>query len=257
MKFNYARSEHENVLIKTFGDVTIHSPDSQATSCVIMAFVNRSGSNHIADLLKTTGRFVGFDEILNDFHIRTMSEKYQSKTFVEYLMRIRKEQVQFPGQVWGIKAGWAQLAMLARTGLIPNLLTPKVILVKRRDLLGQAISLSIAEQTQKWTNLDPNRVGEIVYDAQRVLVHMRSISNSYAALEQVLGVLMLPTQTVVYEEFLDRPNDIISRLGLALSGDGGLPRIDKARLSPQRDEITEDFKQKFRQDALSINWIGQ
>jgi LPS sulfotransferase NodH len=144
--------------------------------------------------------------------------------------------------------------MLARTGMIPNLLHPYIIFVRRRDIIGQAISFLIAEQTQQWTTLDRESKKDVVYDADRILLHMRGISNSYAMLEQVLTILRLPVHTVVYEEFLDRPNDIVSRIGLSIAGDALLPHLDELRLSRQRGDLTTKFRQRFYEDLASVGW---
>jgi LPS sulfotransferase NodH len=255
MIFNYMRSSHDSVVDRLFGEgPPATSPGGPPLTCCIMAFVNRSGSNHIADVLKTTGRFAGFDEILNDVNIQELAAKYQVKTFADYIRRVHREQIKVPGQLWGVKAGAAQLAMLARTGMIPNLLHPYIIFVRRRDIIGQAISFLIAEQTQQWTTLDRESKKDVVYDADRILLHMRGISNSYAMLEQVLTILRLPVHTVVYEEFLDRPNDIVSRIGLSIAGDALLPHLDELRLSRQRGDLTTKFRQRFYEDLASVGW---
>jgi LPS sulfotransferase NodH len=220
-----------------------------------MAFVNRS--NHVADVLKSTGRFVGFDEMLNDTVIRHLAPQYGVSTLSAYIEKVLSQQVKYAGQVWGVKAGSAQLAMLLRYGIIANILRPSVIRVRRRDIVAQAISMMIAEQTRQWTSLDEKSDTETQYDGQRIVHHIRSISNSYALLDQVVATVGLPVFDIVYEEFLDRPHDIVSDLGLKLIGQSVVPQMDKLQLTPQRNDINIEFRNRFVAESGSIIWEAQ
>ncbi len=223
-----------------------------------MAFVNRSGSNHIAEVLRTTGRFVGFDEMLNDVVVQNLSVKYGVKTFADYVSRVHKEQVQAVSQIWGLKAGPTQIAMLMRSKLIPHLLSPNILLVKRRDIIGQAISFYIADQTHNWTSSDDLKPKETIeYNGDKILLHLRSITNSYALLDQILAVAAFPVSMVYYEDFLDRPNDIVSTLGLTLGGQALLPRLDKLKLRQQRNDLNDEFRGRFLDDSAVMPWNGK
>ncbi|HEV2363640.1 MAG TPA: Stf0 family sulfotransferase [Caulobacteraceae bacterium] len=257
MQFGYLGSSHDKAVDALFGAAVITDTPANSLKCVLMAFVNRSGSNLVADALKTTGRFAGFEEILNDSTIRTLAKRYGSRTFEEYLTRVHDEQVAVPGQIWGLKAGAAQLAMLFRTKAIPRLLRPTVVYVRRRDIIGQAISLFIAEQNARWTTLDEGRNAEVLYDGPRILAHFRSISTSYSLLDQVLTISGLPCFTIFYEEFLDRPNELVSRLGVSLSGEGLLPRLEALTLKQQRDDRNYDFRKRFAADLQDVEFVTQ
>lgn len=264
MEFTYTLSAHDKAVDAVFGkEATLEAPEA-LLNCTIMAFVNRSGSNYVADALRTTGRFVGFDEILNDFAVKRLSEKYKVRSLADYVKRIYAEQVTSPSQIWGLKSGWMQLAMLLRTRIIPNLIKPNIILVRRKDVVGQAISFLIAEQTQRWSAVEKNNtttgndsVANVNYNGARILMHLRSIYNSYAMLDQIITLAGLPTFTVVYEEFLDRPNDIVSQIGAIIGGRALLPRLEQLRHSQQRNELNHEFRLRFMAEAAAMRWTGQ
>lgn len=254
MKFVYTRSPHDDALNEAFKSAVVEE-QPQKINCVILAFVNRSGSNYIADALKTTGRFAGFEEILNDPVMRRLASAYNTSAFGEYLKRVHQEQVGTSARIWGLKAAWFQIAMLMRTKAIPNLLSPKVVLVRRKDVVGQAISFLIAEQTQRWTALqEGNKSVDIKYDGARILNHLRSMYNSYAMLDQVVALAGLPTYTITYEDFIDRPNGVLADLGIGLTGQALLPRMENLKLSLQRNDLNQEFRLRFLAEAETMDW---
>jgi hypothetical protein len=88
-------------------------------------------------------------------------------------------------------------------------------------------------------------------------MHLRSIYNSYSMLDQVITLAGFPVFTVIYEEFLDRPNDIVAQIGLNLCGQALLPRLEQLRLSQQRDDLNHAFRLRFMAEAATMRWTGQ
>ncbi len=255
MNFIYQPSHHDRALDELFGSQAVYAGPSTQRRCVIIAFVNRSGSNHIADALMSTGEFAGLEEILNEPTIRFLTPKYGSTSFPAYLERVYSEQCKSPGLTWGFKAGWMQLAMLMRTKIVPNMFRPTLILVRRRDIIAQAVSFYIADQTSRWTSLVENKSTEPRYNGQELLSILRGLCHSYAMLEQVALCSQLPSLTIIYEDFLDRPNEIISQAGLAINGRALLPRLDRLRLSMQRNELNHAFRARFLEELASMSWM--
>ena len=117
---------------------------------IILCFTNRCGSNYLCDLLFSTGEFnlggefLNFDSVLQNMQVHKIDcfEKY-----FEFLFGLSKQNRLV------CKASIDQVVLLARTGLL-DLMYPltSFIYVERGDILGQAISLAIADQTGKWTS---------------------------------------------------------------------------------------------------------
>lgn len=259
LRFSYPKSPHERTIEEIFGEGAV-VPDSEAPfSCVVVAFVNRSGSNYLAQLLKSTGAFCGFSECLNAPTIRFLAPRYGASSFSEYLKRHRTEDTRGQNRAWGLKAGWMQLAMLYRLRAIPYLLTPTIVFVRRLDLISQAVSLYIAEQTAQWTTLDKlsRPRGEVPYDGARILGHYRSIVESYGRLEQITTLCGLPTHHVVYEDLLSNANVVVANLTGALTGRKLSPTPDDVRISIQRDGLNCEFRDRFLGDLQTLEWHGQ
>lgn len=255
MKYGYAKSVHEKVAEEVFpdsSDISGYSP----IPCMLIGFVNRSGSNYLAELLRSTGAFTGLEEPLNDHSMRVLGARFGARTLADYVIRLHREQTRQKGQVWGMKVGWMQLAMLLRAKLVPDLLLPRMIVVRRRDVVSQAISLYIAERTAQWTTNDAQvrGRGEVEYDGQRILNTLRGIVQSYASLQQVAVLGSIPFNEVYYEDLMDCPSSVVSRLTETMSGKALAPRPDIVRIGIQRDTLDYDLKARFLTDLTDLRW---
>jgi len=256
MIIRYAKSEHEKTFEELFGDNIFVRHDGRAIPCIILAFVNRSGSNYLAELLRSTGRFAGFGECLNAPNVKYLAPRYGVNSLEGYLSRHRQEDVKSSGQMWGLKAGWMQLAMLLRTGAIPKLLQPTLVSIRRRDLIGQAISLFIAEQTLQWKSTEDavSAREKVAYDGNAILAHFRGLAESYVKVEQVVALSNCPYQQIYYEDLMDSPQSTIAKLTGALVGNELSPLLDAVQIKIQRDEVSEKFKLRFLAEMQQIKW---
>jgi LPS sulfotransferase NodH len=256
MEFTYEQSPHEKTLYEVFTDAPEVAPHPSRLRCVLLGFVNRSGSNYLADLLRSTGKFVGLDESLNDYSFRELAPAYGTKSFAEYLKRLHWEQASRPGQIWGMKVGWMQLTMLLRTRAIPNLLDPSLVLIRRRDVIAQAISYFIATKTQQWTTSDEAVVdrNKVVYDGQDILDIIQHIMQDYSMFDQIVTCTGLPYGEIFYEDLLDSPEKIICNIARTLCGHAFAVAPDTVRVKIQRDVVDQQFKERFLDDLSELHW---
>ncbi len=256
MQFTYQATAHDRAIDALFKDPIKTDTGAERLSCVIVGFVNRSGSNHLCDLLRSTGAFTSIDEVLNEGFVTATAKRHDIKSFDQYLKFQHDQRKSAGDAIWGFKAGWAQLCMLKRTGAIPLVLNPVLLKVRRRDVLGQAISYFIAEQTNQWTVLDRGTMkrDEIKYDGARILANLRNVMFAYSMLDQVAMLCGLPVHEVVYEDLLDRPQTIISDVTSSILGQSVLPDLSKLKLTIQRDAISQDFRRQFLKEIPNMSW---
>jgi trehalose 2-sulfotransferase len=259
MKFQYPVSEHERTAEQIFESGMEVSPTDFRIECVLMAFVNRSGSNYLADLLLSTGAFAGLEEPLNSPTIRYLAPRYGTATLADYLKRVHREQTGQTGKRWGLKVGWVQLAMLIRTKALANLLSPKIIVIRRRDLVAQAVSFYIAEKTQRWIAKTDNHaegppIEEIPYDGQQILEHLQGIMWSNFMIEKTLFLAQLPSEVIQYETLIDRPQEIISKLVGRILGHNLEPELNAVRTTIQRDGLSGQLKAQFLNEFRQLEF---
>src|SRR5688572_14194219 len=154
LTFHTYTTEHEDFVLSKFPAETQEEPIPRA---IVLCFTNRSGSNYLSDLLRSTGLITGLREILN-WHLinKCLAENRFSSLgqFIHYQRSIDQPGARF----WGFKTGWSQLLMLRQKQIIPKLVTPFFIEVRRRDKLGQAISNYIAVKTGNWSGVQSEQV---------------------------------------------------------------------------------------------------
>jgi trehalose 2-sulfotransferase len=260
MEFTYLRSPHEEALEALFGELAAtKTPSIETIPCIVIGFVNRSGSNYLAELLKSTGHFAGLSECLNAPTVSYLAPRYEVNTLPDYLLRHRMEDTKLSNQLWGFKAAWHQLTMLLGANIFGKFLSPTFINVRRRDVAAQAVSYFIAERTSQWTSNEEQVIArnKVAYDGDAILAHYYHIVDSYSKLEQVTFLSGYPTHHVIYEDLLDCPNSTIAKLTGAISGRELIPAPHSVGISVQRDGLDCEFKSRFLSDLASLKWRGQ
>ena len=158
---------HGTAIGKFFGDAAFVSADAEPlpVPLVILAFFNRSGSNLLASQLRDSGAYRGFREQGID-------------SFEAYLRHIAAPAVA-AGVPFGVKATPAQIGMLYHFGALRLFPKVDVLHIERDDVLSQAISFCIADDTKRWSSLEKRAPqGEPEYDAQRIAWVMEEIAAS-------------------------------------------------------------------------------
>jgi len=249
--------EHEEKIQAHFGDLAIR-PDAPpvAEAVTIMIFVNRSGSTFIGENLRATGSFSGFGEPLSHGIVLERARTHGLATFEDYL-RWLLDNLRRPGTQFGMKASLDQVLMLLRAGAFPRLF-PKVnwLTVHRRDVLSQAISFSIAQQTQQWQSFEEGNGSEPVYDFKDILWHMDQIAASYQHITSFCAASALDVFPLEYEAFLDDP---LAHTRAAAAHCGVIvDSIDQSRLRlrKQASGLNARFREQFRRDYLGRLNIG-
>ena len=111
-----------------------------------ICFINRSGSTLLAQVLSRTNRMGRVGEIFNPEPIASTCHKNNFASMEAYI-NFQIQQTSRSSGVFGAKIGMHQLAYLAKYGYLANQFkNAKFIYVTRKDIIMQAVSLSIASQ---------------------------------------------------------------------------------------------------------------
>lgn len=122
----------------------------------------------------------------------------------------------------------------------------------RNDRLRQAISYARGLQTEQWTSRNKTKKKEH-YDADLIARCFFLINRSYDFWDTYIQIRDLPVTQLHYEDMLETPQPyvdcIAKHAGITL---GELP---ESPLKIQRDEITEDWINRFQADLPSLNLV--
>ncbi|MCC6736260.1 MAG: hypothetical protein IT534_09045 [Bauldia sp.] len=263
---DYGPSVHETRIEEFFRDreSTAHpsrlGPD--LGTCFI-CYANRSGSNLLGEALFQTGLFHTPSEYLNFDEVIRASIDNGFNALDEYLMEV-KNGAQLAGRICLVKLAWEQLYYLARKNLLEPVFGRSIYVhIRRRDVLGQAISFSIAEQTQEWTrtagaDAAPDRPEPQLRPAD-IVNYVRSINQSLARFRDFFAVFAPRAADVVYEDFeadiagttMRLASEIVDYLGNP-SGSPPVIRPDQIRLRKQRTDLNARMAEQFRRELRAF-----
>jgi len=210
----YQPLEHELELEKFFGPL-----DQDVEKFVypqlltIMVFTNRSGSSLIGEYLRASGVFSGFGEPLNYPLVIERAQKFGISSLVGY-MKWLMEYLGDSKKAVGVKLSLDQLVMCFRAGIIPSVFpNTRWLYVYREDLLSQAISFSIAEQTGSWNSVDADVKGEPAFDAEDIHAKLLAVSERKQLTELFFATNGIEPLRISYENFLKDADATIKQIG--------------------------------------------
>lgn len=211
----------------------------------------RSGSNILCDLLGQTGVAGRPRELLHE-----AARTAEPRPAAEWMAALREAGSTANG-VFAIKLFPPHLARLeSQHGIrffdwFPGL---QVVLLRRRDLLGQAISLALATQTGRWVSANQPKAAPR-YEARRIarmLDHLAEWEGYWRRRFAVTGVQPLE---LYYEDFAAQPtagaNAVLERLGLP-------PLPPEAQgsgwLGTQASGVNAEWRARFLADLETQGW---
>jgi LPS sulfotransferase NodH len=174
---------------------------------VFVCFTNRSGSNFLAESLSQCGVMPRAREYFNLPAIEKFARKAGAASFAEFCHKLIT--ARSVSGMFASKVGLGQIMFLFSEGFLSKVFAnPCLIYVKRNDLLEQAISFTIANQTKSWT-WDKTPQCEPVYDREEIAKRVALIALSNARFEEFFAVNAIRPYRVVYEDFLEEPQKTI------------------------------------------------
>lgn len=209
----------------------------------------RSGSTYLCELLASTGQLGKPEEYFNTVGRRKHTDPNYPKN-----PRAQVEIARFmgatPNGIYGVKIMLLQYHRARkRVDLFHALPNLEFLRIRRRDLLGQAISMWRAQQTGQYVaSRRANRTP--VYDAQKIRDYLDAVlvmDASWNALMLERGVQPL---TFDYEDVVRDPQAAVDRVA-ALMGLAAPPPINRAlvRVTVQRDQESDEWRRRFLADT--------
>ena len=175
-----------------------------------------------------------------------------SELFLE-LHRVRSS----PNGLFGIKAHWPQFKNFKfspESQILDGI--EKVVWIYRQNLLSQAISFEIAQQTGQWISLVPKRK-DAIFDYDAIIKKAETIRlgnakwSNYFASNPTIDVLK-----VQYETLVATPNIELGKIARHLLPDGNMvPKLSNNTES-QSGTINRDWREQFEREIKDTHfWI--
>jgi LPS sulfotransferase NodH len=206
----------------------------------------RSGSVFLCRLLISTGVLGWPTEYFNANTVRT------ARGIDDYPLDPEAQLAAIPtlgateNGVYGVKIFSEHFDTVKSTRWAERLPSLAFIHLERLDLLGQAISLARATQTQQWVSFRPAQSAP-AYDRKLIeeaLVHLARAQTRWRYYFARNG---LPVLHLVYEQMIQHPRETIEAVA-RLIGLGEAPKVDMAaigELAIQRDSTSQEWRARF------------
>lgn len=213
----------------------------------------RSGSNLLCQYLSSTGMLGNPLEYFNGSGRRLLGYPEYPDDPSKQIDWILTEGAT-PNGIYGLKIFPAQVEQIEKsirwTELLPDL---KFVLLKRRDILGQALSAVRALQTEQWRASMPAQ-GPALYDGAQIYERLQIAARDYARWDIFFARRAVAATVIVYEDLLADPQSAVDQVadffGLRGQARAAGERID---LKSQRDAITEEWRARFLDEYRGRN----
>jgi hypothetical protein len=183
-------------------------------------------------------------ECFNPRITERVDEKSLSLAF-SYSPNYMSALMEFSGVIFGVKAHYSHVAKYVGLGMLPMIFPGEVkyIWMRRRDLLGQAISLSKAIQTNLW-NSSMHAQGQVpVYSYWHISACMEDIILEDRGWHMYFAERRLTPYKLFYEEFLGWEQSRIEEIWHFLG-----------RPNPETPTLTNNSKLEKQADEVSLEW---
>jgi LPS sulfotransferase NodH len=221
----------------------------------VLCTAPRTGSNWIGELCASTGALGYPLEYFNTEARRVLTDpEYPDDRSAQVRWILTRGAS--PNGVYGLKIfPWQHDLIAPRmrwTEALPDL---RFVHLRRRDLLGQALSAVRAEQTGSWRSTSAG-TGEPRYDGAAVMASLRMLVNEQARWELFFARNGIEPLRLVYEAAVREPQCCVDRVAELME----LPHRpaiawNRVGLAPQRDALTEEWRQRFRAEFGDLDTI--
>jgi len=228
----------------------------------VLCTTPRCGSHFVGHLLYRSGLFGYPLEYFNPLNYPEWQKRTAAAGATDVLGYLEGKRTS-PNGCFGIKLHYSHLAAaVAVIGLRPLIDDWRFVLLRRRDVLGQAVSWARAVQTRAWIS-DMPELAPARYDRAAIAYRLNLLLEQTAGWQRFLaenGVLPLE---LTYEDVVASPAGAMSKIADLLGVDlpdsaptGELPvEVQRTRTSGAwREQFIREMRERHRRAAARTRW---
>jgi len=233
-------------------------PDFEGRSIdYVICSIPRSGSTLLSYLLRECGGMGVPHEYLHPtVHLPVLARRFQSirqdgTVDIDLYLRLLRKRRSTANGVFGLKAHFSQLSRLLHIPSVAKLFEgARLIRIRRHDLVRQAISFYMADQTGVWSTFDADSAAAAVpsleYNGVAIELFLSMILAEEAGWERLFADRDLPVLDVWYEDLV-AATDSVCRSVCSHVGVHPTSTFDLARIGLQRTSTARaaEWKRRF------------
>lgn len=215
----------------------------------------RSGTNYLCRLMKSTGVLGCPEEFFNP----PVALRYDAQRGYDLVFRVMLPNTagRSANNVAAVKAfDYNFDKFQTRLNILDFYPDPVFVYVRRRDMLGQAVSFARALQTGEWTSQhdpqhQPRYSADAIHGALMDLVIQQARWDAFFARNEVAPL------EVCYEDLLGNEASVLREIArrVGLGEDEGRIPFEQPTLSVQRDELSADWRARFVAERADLGWL--
>jgi hypothetical protein len=211
----------------------VHAPWPQLEGCLGVLFTSRSGSSHLARELSKRFKIGRMEEALNPHRVEGIASANIIRSFADGW--------------FSFKLGVPGIISAELSGAIEQYIAATYfIMLMRKDIVAQAVSLVKANQTGQWHSHTAPKC-EPEYDATQLAASVRTIAAAVSSLRTYLDRAERPWRKLFYEDFEHGDFSIAE----AICAEFRIPRFEEGEgpelrtLSRMADDVNESWRVRF------------
>lgn len=219
----------------------------------LIACTARSGSSLMSTALHRYD--LQFEEYLNpEGYVRRVSQGMGGASVNDFARKLKEDATRHG--ILPIKSSPLSILYLAAMGEIPGRIKDwKVIFLRRRNTVRQAVSGFIAEKTGAWTStMKPKAtIAESDYSFERILAVMDIYGSNNERWERFFGLFGIEPLRVFYEDYVADLAGETEAIARYIGADvDAFPdaRAHQPKLESQSTDLNKIFEERFRADVL-------
>jgi Uncharacterized protein conserved in bacteria len=214
---------------------------SSKTSPYIIATQPRSGSHFLAALLRDTKQAGVPLEYFHKRHWQSWKDRVgaDDREALEHLFRLRTS----PNGQFGVKMHWHQFTVALKLDLESFFHDAKFVYMSRTDLLAQAVSHAIAQQTGVWHS-GQKAVGKATFSMEAIDNSIQFLLQERSRWERFFAVTGVQPFRILYEDLLRDTDGEMRRLCTFL--DVQWSGVDHILGGVQRTNLNSEWIEQFR-----------
>jgi len=148
-----------------------------------------------------------------------------------------------------MKVAYGQLQMLLRSGAIPHFFNDiRWVYLRRRDIVSQAISYSIADQTKQWSSVAASQGILAKFDFKDIESKLDKLSMNYISLDSFCSERSINPYRIYFEDLVVDTKMCTRKLAEYLGASNVEINESRLRLRRQHTALNEEFKRKFLEE---------
>lgn len=234
-------------------------PDWRAPDkTLIVAGARRSGSTYLSSLIDGTGVLPETQEYFNDsLYPRLFGRECPT---LESKLRYMDEVARSSDNYMSVKMFPEHMNMLLKHDLLDRAFPNQYfVFLRRDDVLGQAISMARAMQTEKWSSRDRGNDNEPVYDGAAISKAIRLSVACDAWWAEFFAGRDVPVLRLTYEQILADPAGQVGRVIELMELSSSEYRFAGMRqeLERQSDELNEEWRERYLSEPRPVSGLRE